>query len=303
MATPSRHISRHSWAANHGMVAGTKLMRRRHAGLGVHFLLGDEVEEDFLERRLAADAAAQFGERAFGDEPAVIDDADAFGHAFGHFENVGGHDDGDALLDLFEQHLLDLPGGAGIEAGQRFVENDELGIVHERAGEGDLLQHALGEAAAALVRVRGEAEPADQFGGAGLRLARIDLPEAGDEFEILVWGQAVVDHRLVGDPGDDRLGLQRILAGVDAEHRDGAGFGLQQAGDHAEDGGLAGAVGAEQRVELAAFDAQLQVFDDRAVEALGHPLDLEGEGGVGHGARFSGWSREAARSGQVLRRS
>ena len=109
---------------------------------------------------------AQFGQRALGDETAVIDDADPLGHAFGDLENVGGHDDGDAAADLFEQHLLDLPGRAGVEAGQRLVEDDELGIVDEGAGEGDLLQHALGEAAAALVGVRGEAEPADEFGGA-----------------------------------------------------------------------------------------------------------------------------------------
>ncbi len=70
------------------------------AVVDVHFLLRDEIEEDFLERGLAADAGAQFGERAFGDEAAVIDHADSFGHALGDFEDVGGHDDGDALLHL-----------------------------------------------------------------------------------------------------------------------------------------------------------------------------------------------------------
>ena len=262
-------------------------MRRRPQGaVDVHFLLRDEIEEDFLERVLAADAGAQFGQRAFGDQLAVIDDADALGHAFGHFEDVGGHDDGDTLAHLVEQHLLDLPGRAGVEAGQRLVEDDQFRIVDEGAGERDLLQHALGEAAAALMRVRGEAEPFDQLGGAGLRLPRVDLPEAGDEFEIFVGGEPVIDHRLVGNPGDDRFGGQRVLAGVDAEHRDRPGFRLQEARDHAQDGGLAGAVGSEQGVELAGFDAQLQVFDDRFVEAFGESLNIEGEGGLGHGARF-----------------
>ena len=71
-------------------------------------------------------------------------------------------------LTLLEQHLLDLAGRAGVEAGERFVENDEVRVVHQGAGERHLLQHALGEAAAALMGMRAEAEPLDQLAWRGL---------------------------------------------------------------------------------------------------------------------------------------
>jgi hypothetical protein len=54
---------------------------------------------------------------------------------------------------MLAQHGLDLPCGAGVEPGEGLVENDDLGLVHERAGEGHLLAHALGEALAALMGV------------------------------------------------------------------------------------------------------------------------------------------------------
>ena len=50
------------------------------------------------------------------------------------------------------QHVLDLARGAGVEAGQRLVEDDQPRIVDQRAGERHLLAHALREALAALVR-------------------------------------------------------------------------------------------------------------------------------------------------------
>ena len=98
--------------------------------------------------------AVQLIERALGDEPAVRDDADAVGHALGDFQDVRGHDDGAASAYALAQHVLDLARGAGIEPGQRLVENDDARVVHQRAGERHLLAHALGKALAALIGMR-----------------------------------------------------------------------------------------------------------------------------------------------------
>ena len=127
--------------------------------------------------------------------------------------------------DALAQHVLDLARGAGVEAGQRLVEDDQPRVVDQRAGERHLLPHALGEALAALVRVRRKPEPVDQLVGARLGERRLDAPEAGDEFEIFERRQLVVDHRLVGHPGHDALGRDRIGERVDAEHRDRARVG------------------------------------------------------------------------------
>ena len=80
--------------------------------------------------------------------------------------------------DLYpsEQDVLHLPGRARVEPGQRLVEDDEAGVVHERARQRDLLLHAAREAFAALVRMRPEAEPVDQLLGSGLRPVRRRCP-------------------------------------------------------------------------------------------------------------------------------
>ena len=102
----------------------------------------------------AGSTRAQFVEAALGDDAAALDDADAIGEPLGDLEDVGGEDHRAAGGDARDQQVLHLPGDGGIEPGQRLVEDDELGVVHQRAGKRHLLPHALGEAFAALMRVR-----------------------------------------------------------------------------------------------------------------------------------------------------
>ena len=47
-----------------------------------------------------------------------------------------------------------------------------------------------------------------------------------------------------------------------------AGVGPQQAGDHAQRRGLAGAVRAEQRVEFAGADGEIEIIDRKALKTL-----------------------------------
>ena len=63
--------------------------------------------------------------------------------------------------------------------------------------------------------------------------------------------------------------------------------GAQQAGDHAQCRGLASAVGADQRVEFAAIDGEIERVDRGAVEALGKPANRERDGpsGSAHNGR------------------
>ena len=57
---------------------------------------------------------------------------------------------------------------------------------------------------------------------------------------------------------------------------DRARVGPEQADDHAQRRGLAGAVRPEQRVELAGADREIEMIDRRAVERLGEPAQLKG---------------------------
>lgn len=117
--------------------------------------------------------------------------------------------------------------------------------MHQGAGERDLLAHALGKALAAFVGVGIEPEPAEQF------------PRS-------------------------LLGADRIRERVDAEYADRSRVRFQQAGDDPQAGGLARAVGPEQRVELAGADRQVEPIDGRTVEPFGEAPDLQGDRSVLH---------------------
>lgn len=101
------------------------------------------------------------------------------------------------------------------------------------------------------------------FGG-----ARIATPQAGDEGEIFQRRQLVIDHRLVGHPGDELLGGHRVAQRIDAQNMDRPRVGAQQASDHAQRCRLAGAIRAEQRIEFAGTDGEIETVHRQAVETL-----------------------------------
>ena len=113
---------------------------------------------------------------------------------------MGGHNDGAAGGNALAQHVLDLAGSAGIEAGKRLIENNQSWIVHQRAGERHFLPHAAGKSFAAFVRVRRKAEPADQLARARFGHDAVNAPEPSHEFEIFERREPVVDHRLIRQP-------------------------------------------------------------------------------------------------------
>ena len=92
--------------------------------------------------------------------------------------------------------------------------------------------------------------------------------QVGDLVELLVDGGDAGDLRLAGRGEVDRLALEDHLAGV----------ALVDAGQDLHQGGLAGAVLADQGVDLALADVEVDVGErQHAGEALGDPTHLEEE--------------------------
>ena len=165
------------------------------------------------------------------------------------------------------QQVLDLARGLGVEAGQRLVEDQQLrdrGSARRRAPPSASCRAKSLRSAAS--RWSHRSSTAQQFLGAGARRAPAARPRGRRRIRDIRAGQLVVEHRLVGQPGDDALGGDRVGQRVDAEDADAAGIGRQQAGHHAQRRGLAGAVGAEQGVELARADRQVETVDGDLVE-------------------------------------
>ena len=61
-----------------------------------------------------------------------------------------------------------------------------------------------------------------------------------------------------------------------------AGIGLEQPDDHAQRGGLAGAVRPEQGVELAGAHGEIEMVDRRALEGLAEAGEAQGRRLNGH---------------------
>src|SRR6516164_6943265 len=97
---------------------------------------------------------------------------------------MGGHDDGTAGAHAIAQEPLDVAGRHRVETGQRFVKNDQPGIMDERTGECNLLAHSLRKSLAAFVEMRLQAERDQEVLCSGMRNLRFNAPEASDEFEI-----------------------------------------------------------------------------------------------------------------------
>src|SRR3569623_685861 len=111
--------------------------------------------------------------------------------------------------------------------------------------------------------MRSQPETLDEYARARLAGLRLDATQAGDGLQILE------QRQLVGDPGRHLLGGDRVGERVNAFDRDSAGVWLQEADDHAQGRGLAGAFLPEQRVELAAIDGEVERVDRRPLVALG----------------------------------
>ena len=97
-----------------------------------------------------------------------------------------------------------------------------------------------------------------------------------DELEVLAHRQVLIQAEALRHVADLALDLVGLGADVVAEAGAGAFIRRQQAAQHADGGGLAGAVRPEEAVDGAALDLQRQVMDHRAaVEFFGQAVDVD----------------------------
>ena len=170
-----------------------------------------------------------------------------------------------------QQLVLELLAGERVERAERFVHQQDVGVVGEHARDGDALLHAAGKLA---------------------RIARCGLLQA-DELQILRGGRLDLAARELALPRPERdvvahvhPGKQRVIlkhhAAIAARprnraaaHRDGAVGRLLEAGDDAQQRRLPAARRADQANELSRCDRKVDAPErlDLAVahaKALGH---------------------------------
>ena len=207
----------------------------------------------------------------------------------GVLDQCDGHPAGGDLPD----QLLDLLGLDVVAAGGWFVEKQEIGLGGQCAGELEPLQRAVGKGRSGTVGMLGETDESEQLAPFGR--GRAVLPRDRREREkmrerVLLLMQMppnhdVLERRHVHEDLEvlkrARQAARRQFVGRQARYVlpieiDAAAARSIEAGDHVEQGGLAGAVWADNRVDSTARDIERQVVDGaEAAEIDAQTFDLE----------------------------
>src|SRR5260370_41398420 len=152
-----------------------------------------------------------------------------------------------------------------MEGGEGFVDEEDLGLDDERAGDADALLHAAGEF---LGVGRFETVKADGVNDAQGALVALDRRHAAGlerGFDVFKNGEPGEERKTLKDDGN----VGRFVADRMAVPVNGAGAGGRETGQHAKQSGLAAAGSAEQRDDLAGIDSEIGGGDDLDAAAVG----------------------------------
>ena len=168
-----------------------------------------------------------------------------------------------------------------VEAGGRFVEEEDGRAVDERGRQVEPAPHPARVGAGHAVGGVGETEALEQLVGPGDGRRPAQVREPPDEAEVLAAGEVAVDRGVLAgeaDAGSDRVGPP---GHVEAEDLGVAAVGREHGGQDPDGGRLAGAVGAEHAEDGAGRHLEVDAGQRLEVtEALGEALDPD-RGGLG----------------------
>ena len=155
----------------------------------------------------------------------------------------------------------------GSSPGRGLVEEQDGRTVEDGAGHHEPLGHAAREGVDRRLGEPGELELLEQLVGRLFRLALADAEQAAVEVEVLPTGQLAVEGVLLGHHADHLLGQRGVGHDVDATDERLTRRGDHPGGQDADRGRLSGAVGAEQAVDLAHADVEVEPVDGPEIGA------------------------------------
>ena len=195
----------------------------------------------------------------------------------GLFEIVRGDEDRRAVVGELVDHRPEGAARNRVHAGGRLVQKQHARLVHDGRAEGHALLPATGQTSRELSALALEAGELEHPALARLADLARHLVDAREKVEVLVDREVVVERELLGHVAEllaDVLGAQLTDLARQA-HLARARF--QQAAEHLDGGRLARAVGAEQAVDLAVTDLQVDALD-RLEVAEGLTQDARADG-------------------------
>ena len=196
---------------------------------------------------------------------------------------MGRVEDGHAALPQLVDGLEDGVAALRVDADGGLVEHQQLRLVQQADADVEATLHAAGVVVGAVVGAVGRPVSSSTASTRSSRASRPQPLEPAEEAQVLASREVGVDGQVLGHVADGGLGL----GGVDVDrlpgHGDLAAVALEQAADHRDGGGLAGAVGTQQAVGLAAGDVEADAVDgDPFAVALAQVATHEQRLDLGH---------------------
>ena len=226
---------------------------------------GEQVDADEVGDVSGSGVRGDVVERAGLDDSAVFEDDDAVGEGVG-VDGVVGDEEADTVErgEVAAQVAADVTAGAGVEGGERLVEQQQAGFGRQRSSQGDALRLATRQRARSVVGMVGEPDACQPVPGPGSRVLFGDPPGSESEGDVLQRAQVGEQQVVLEDDGDrpllgphERVGgrvVERLAVELDAPVVD-----RQQSGEAAEQGGLARAVRSEDGDGLPALGGEVDV--------------------------------------------
>ena len=212
----------------------------------------------------------QLGDRPLHDHPAPVEDDGPVADQFHLVQQVRRQEDGGALGAQLADEFADVLHALRVEAAGGLVEHDDVGLVDERQGDAQALPHAVGEAAGLGVGPVEQPHHVEHLGDALLADLAVHLAEHA---QVAPGGHVAVEHGVVHEAAQMAQRPLPVGGHFVVEHLRVAAGGVDEAEDHADGGGLAAAVGAEEAEHVAPADGDVQVVDGaQPLEVFGQPV-------------------------------
>ncbi len=212
------------------------------------------------------------------DDAAAFDDGDVAAQILGLLEVMRGQNDGRSLVVDIAQELPHRAANLDIDAGGRLIQYQQLRFVHQRSSDHEAPLHAAGERAGDRMAALPQLQLLEIFLGSLLRERPRYAVEAGLVHHDREQRLEHVEIDLLRHDADAGLRHLELAIHVVAEDLDDAAGLVDQRGDDADDGGLAGAVRTEQREKIALRDLEIDAFErlDAVLVDLGELAKDEG---------------------------
>lgn len=202
---------------------------------------------------------------ALGDDFAAVDDGQGIA-AFGFVHQMRGYQNRDAGFpaESFEVTPHFLP-RAGIEAGARFIEEQDAGVVEESLGDFDSALQTTREGLHDLPGPIGNAKTSEGDGNARFQIRSAQTVEVSLMPEVFKDGQFAVEAgRLKGNAEETADGI-RFGGDVAIANPDRAALDRDQCRKESEEGGFASAVGSEESEDRSGLDVQIDTGEGRPI--------------------------------------